>query len=158
MNTWARLRFLVLILIDRLLGTRLVDRQIAQLQARIDAFEGHALALQKQMRALDQTLHLAQLQMCITHLYQRQLLQPGTWLRFVPSGNPEEEQLLDLLIAQLVRHDLAGIRTEPAGDETHIYHLQPDWEAIAACLGDWQDRMDPMIAAWLDVHRSAVCG
>jgi hypothetical protein len=154
MSIWVRLRFAGLVVIDRLFGTHLVERELARLEGHIAAFEARASALQQQIEEASHVLHVVQVELCVLYLYQRRLLLPETWHRFAPAEGADEENHLDLLINRLVKHGLATVRTEAAGERAYVYYLQPDWEAIAGLLGDWQELMTPVVAAWLDEIRS----
>ena len=107
MSIWARLRFAALVATDRLLGTRLVDREMAHLQQHMEALEGGVSALRQQMGDLNLLLHAVQVRMCVLYLHQRYILRPTTWLCFTPDESEDEEKSLDLLVKRLVRHDLA---------------------------------------------------
>ncbi len=154
MSIWARLRFAALVATDRLLGTHLVDREMAHLQQHMEAFAGGVSTLRQQMRDLNLLLHAVQVQMCVLYLHQRHILRPATWLCFTPDESEDEEKSLDLLVNRLVRHNLATIRTEVVGERAYAYHLRPDWDAIVDLLGSWQEFDNPVISAWLDEIRS----
>jgi len=154
-NTWDRLWFAVLITTDRLLGTHLVERELARLQRRVEAFETQASAIRQQMEELNRLLHVVQVELCVLYLRQRQILRPETWLCFAPAGSVDEERGLDLLIGRLVKHGLATVRTEAVGEQAYVYHLRPDWAAIAGLLSAWKEHLDPVTALWLDERRSS---
>ena len=155
MNTWDHLWFAVLITTDRLLGTHLVERELARLQRRVEAFEAQASAIRQQMEELNRLLHVVQVELCVLYLRQRQILRPETWLRFAPAGSVDEERCLDLLIGRLVKHGLATVRTEAVGEQAYVYHLRPDWAAITGLLSAWKEHLDPVTAFWLDERRSS---
>ncbi|RLC67739.1 MAG: hypothetical protein DRI48_01480 [Chloroflexi bacterium] len=156
MNAWVRLRFAVLILADRLLGTHLVDRELARLQQHIEIFEKQASTIRKQMGELNRLLHLIQVQMCVLYLHQRYLLRPESWLCFAPAESTAEEKELELLIGRLVKHDLAKIRTESLGDQRYVYYLRPDWDALVNLLNTGEPQyLDPVVTSWLDEMRSS---
>lgn len=148
-SIWTRLRYAVFAVTDRLLGTRLIDQEMARMQQYLEAFEDQTITLRKQMEDLNRLLHVVQVQLCVLYLRQRYVLRPGTWLRFAPADSVDEERDLDLLIGRLVRHGLSTITTEQVGRNTYVYHLQPDWTAIADLLGGWQESQDPATVAWL---------
>ncbi|MDY7078890.1 MAG: hypothetical protein SXV54_18405 [Chloroflexota bacterium] len=154
MNIWTRLWFFLLIACDRLLGTRLVEWEMTRLEHRLEAFEAQASTLQQQMEDLNLLLHVVQVQLCVIYLRQRHTLRSVNWLRFAPAESVDEERDLDLLIGRLVKHELATVRTEPAGEQVYIYHLRPDWTAIVNLLSAWKGMLDPVTAAWLDEVRS----
>ncbi|MCX7681595.1 MAG: hypothetical protein N2508_06495 [Anaerolineae bacterium] len=153
MSIWMRLWFALLIIADRLLGTHLVEREMNRLQRRIGYLEERADALRRQMRELDQLLHVVQVEMCVLCLRQRQLLRPDDWLRFTPSESAEEEKLLDVMIERLVKHGLSTVRVETMGENVYVYYLHPDWDAIVALLSAWRDKLDPVTIQWLDEVR-----
>ena len=154
MSIWVRLRFTALVITDRLLGTHLVEREMAHLRRRVKTFEAQAIALKRHMEELNCLLHIVQVQLCVLYLRQRQMLQPVTWLRFAPAENAEEERDLDMLIGQLAKHGLSTVQTETSGERVYIYHLHPDWHAIAGVLSSRQNLLDPTTASWLNEMRS----
>ena len=149
MSIWTRVRYVVFAITDRLLGTRLIDRERAHLQHHLEVFEDRATTLREQMEDLNRLLHVVQVQLCVLYLRQRHMLRPETWLRFAPVESVNEERDLDLLIGRLVRYGLSTIMTEKVGENTYFYHLQPDWAAIVDLLGGWRESQDPATAAWL---------
>lgn len=155
MNIWIRLWFALLIITDRLLGTHLVEREMSRLQQRVAIFEQRAEALRRQMKELNQLLHVVQVEMCVLCLRQRQLLRPDDWLRFVPSESAEEEKLLDLMIGRLVKYGLATVHLEAVGEKVYVYYLDPNWDGIVALLSTWRDRLDPVTIEWLDSVRQS---
>ena len=161
MNVWIRLWFAALILAGRLLGTHLVEREMARLQRRVETFEEQATAIRRQMEELNHLLHVAQVELCVLYLRQRCLLQPETWLRFAPAESSADEKDLDMLIGHLVKPGLATVRTEPAGEveapspRSYVYHLHPDWAAIVDLLSGWTELLDTVTASWLDEMRNS---
>jgi hypothetical protein len=149
MSIWTRVRYMVFAFTDRLLGTRLIDREKARLQRHLEVFEDRATALREQMEDLSRLLHVVQVQLCVLYLRQRHMLRPETWLRFAPAESASEERDLDLLIGRLVKYGLSTITTEKVGKDTYVYHLQPDWAAIVDLLGGWRESQDPATIAWL---------
>ncbi len=156
MTVWTRLRFWALLVTDRLLGTHLVDREMVHLQYHIETFAAQVSVLRQRMEDLDFLLHIAQVQMSVLYLRQRYLLRPATWLCFAPNEGPDEEKSLDLLVNRLVRHRLAAVRTEAAGEGNYVYHLRPDWDASENLLSHSQG-LDPVTIAWLEeIRRSNI--
>lgn len=159
MNIWIRLWFAALIITDRLMGTRLVEWKMARLQHRVETYEAQAAAIQQQREELKRLLHATQVELCVLYLHQRRLLRPETWLRFAPATSADDEQTLDLLIDRLVKPGLATVRTETIGEvgarspRPYVYHLRPDWNAIADLLSARKEHLDPMTAAWLEEMR-----
>ncbi|HEY67769.1 MAG TPA: hypothetical protein G4N97_05800 [Thermoflexia bacterium] len=153
MNVWIRLWFAVLVIADRLLGTHLVEWELARLQRRIEAYKAQASAIRQQMEELNRLLQVAQVELCVLYLRQRRILQPDTWLRFAPAESADEERDLDMLIDRLVKRGLAAVRTEPVGEQTYVYHLCPDWAAIVGLLSTWEKYLDPLTVSWLEELR-----
>jgi hypothetical protein len=154
MNVWTHLWFAVLIITDRLLGTHLVDRELDRLQRHVEAHQAQASAMLRQMEPLSRLMHIAQVELCVLYLHQRYLVRPESWLRFAPDESADEERNLDLLIGRLAKQGLATVRTEEVGEQTYVYHLRPDWAAIAALLDTWKEHLDSVTASWLDDMRS----
>jgi hypothetical protein len=153
MSFVSRLWFTALVITDRLLGTRLVERELARLQKRIGDFQTQANAIRSQMEEVSRLLFVSQVELCILYLHQRRLARPETWLCFVPAESIREEKDLDLLIGQLAKHGLATVRTEATKEQAYIYHLHPDWNAIERLLHA-EKRLDPMVLTWLEELRS----
>ena len=154
MGLLTHLWFACLVLTDRLLGTHLVEWELARLQRRVEAYEAHASAIRRQMEELDRLLHVTQVELCVLYLRQRRVLRPEIWLCFVPAERAGEERDLDMLIDRLVKHGLATVRTETVGEQTYVYHLRPDWAAIVDLLSAWRKYLDPLTTSWLDKMRS----
>lgn len=150
MSAWTRLWFVVLVVTDRLLGTHLVERKMARLRRWIEEYEAHVVVIQQQQKELERLLHITQVGLCVLYLYQRRLLQPETWLRFAPVESADEEEGLDMLIEQLVKHNLAAVQVEAVGEQTYVYFLRPDWSAIKDLLGDRKEQLDPTMVSWLE--------
>lgn len=153
MNAWIRLWFAILVAADRLLGTRLAEREAARLQHRINDLEIQAAAIRSQMDRLTHLLHVSRVELCVIYLQQRYLTQPETWLRFAPEKSAEEERDLDILIEQLVQHRLATVHTETVGEQTYVYHVSPDWAAITNLLSQQQEYLNPTTIPWLEEMR-----
>ena len=154
MNIWTRFWFAILVTVDRLLGTHLVEWEMARQQRRVEVYEAQASAIRRQVECLDRLLQVTQVELCVLYLRQRRILRPEAWLRFAPAENVDEERGLDLLIGRLVKHGLATVRTETVGEQTYVYHLHPDWAAIEDLLTAWKEDLDPATASWLDERRS----
>jgi len=150
MNVWIQLWFAFLIVADRLLGMRLVERELARLQRRVEGYETQVTTIRSQMEKLNRLLHISQVEFCVLYLRQRRLLRPETWLRFAPAESADEEKGLDALISRLVRHGLATIRTEATGEQSYVYHLRPDWTAITALLNSQKEYLDAVTLSWLE--------
>ena len=150
MNVWIQLWFAFLIVADRLLGTRLVERELARLQRRVEGYEAQASAIRSQVEKLNRLLHISQVEFCVLYLRQRRLLRPETWLRFAPAESADEGKSLDTFISRLVRYGLATVRTEATGEHVYVYHLRPDWAAITALLDSQKEYLDAVTISWLE--------
>jgi len=150
MSAWTRLWFVVLVITDRLLGTHLVERRMARLRRWIEEYEAHAAVIQQQQKELKRLLHVTQVGLCVLYLYQRRLFRPETWLRFAPAEGADEEEALDMLIEQLVKHDLAAVQVKTVGERAYVYFLRPDWPAIKELLGARKEHLDPTLVPWLE--------
>ncbi len=153
MNLWMRLRFVALVVSDRLLGTQLVERELERMNQRIESYEAQADAIQQQRENLSDLLLTAQVELCVLYLQQRYILQPQTWLRFAPAEDPEEERGLDMLIDRLVKQDFASVHIEEVdegSEQTYVYHLRPDWAAIIEQLYSRKEHLDPETVSWIE--------
>ncbi len=150
MSIWVQLWFAILAIADRLLGTRLAERELARLQRRIADHEAQANAIRAQMEKLNCLLHTSQVEFCVLYLRQRRLLRPEAWLCFTPTESADEEKVLDTLISRLVKHGLASVRTEALGEQTYTYHLCPNWAAITALLASQKEYLDGVTLSWLE--------
>ncbi len=153
MNVWIRLWFAVLIVADRLLGTRLVEWELARLQRRIAVYEFQVTAIRRRMEELTRLLQVAQVELCVLYLRQRHIFRPETWLCFAPAESVDDEKALNLLISRLVKHGLAAVCTETVGERAYVYHLRPNWAAIVDLLSAWSEHLDPLTASWLEEMR-----
>ncbi len=125
---WARL----LLMLDRLLGTRLVERELARRQAIIERLVARVEAINRDLEALAEELAFYRLAVCLAELKARGEREGwDDWLRFAPHSDGDE-LLLDSAIECLVKPRLAAIDVEPAGPGNYIYRLHPDWAAIIA--------------------------
>jgi hypothetical protein len=140
MNRASRLRAWLLLATDRLLGTRLLERALAQKQAQIERLLTDMETVNQDLDALAQELAFYRLALCLLELKARSERDDvDDWLRFVPQGEGEQvsigdEAVLDSAIECLVKPRLATIDVVPAGAGGYIYHLHPDWAAIIAHL------------------------
>jgi hypothetical protein len=156
MNLWMRLRFVALVISDRLLGTQLVERELERLNRRIKSYEAQADAIQQQRENLSDLLLTAQVELCVLYLQQRYILQPQTWLRFAPAEDPEEERGLDMLIDRLVKQKFASVHVDEidesseGNEQTYVYHLRPDWAAIIEQLYSRKEHLDPETISWIE--------
>lgn len=155
MKGWTRLWMTGLLLLDRLLGTDLTERELARREAKVAAQEARLIAIRQRMAELDELLAITELELCLLYLRQRHLLRRDTWLRFAPAEAEAEEKGLDLVIEQLVKRGLASVRTEPLGEEAYIYHLRPDWTAIASRLAVYHEALDAEVTTWVQAQAAA---
>ncbi len=140
---WAHL----LLMIDRLLDTRLVEWELARRQLKIERLTTHIEVVNRDLDALAKGLVFYQLVLCLIGLKARsEHDNPDNWLRFAPQ-NDDNEPLLDSAIECLVKPRLASIDAEPSGQDNYVYRLHPDWAAIIARLSD--AAVAPELLAWL---------
>jgi hypothetical protein len=158
MKVRNRLWFAVLIAADWLLGTHLVDRELARMQRCVETCQAQASAIHQHIEDLNHLLHVVQVELCVLYLRQRRALQPQTWRRFAPAESTSEGRILDWLIGQLVKCRLATVRIETVGEQTYVYYLRPDWAAIADLLSAWKEHLDPVTVPWLEEIRSSQNG
>jgi hypothetical protein len=142
-----RLLFAVLLVVDKLFGTQLAQQEVNRRQAIVAGYQRQAAGLQQEIEHLDAELTALHLRFCLLYLRQRHMADLENWLRF-ESGNSDEAGL-DLLIKHLVRPRLAAIETHETTPGHHVYHLRPDWRAIAAAIGDTVETLEPETIAWL---------
>lgn len=153
MSPWTRLRLALLLVVDRLLGTHLVEREMACLQVHIEACQDRAEAIQQQMQELNRLVSVTQVEFCLLILHRRYLQRPEEYLRFVPAEDADEEKALDLMIEHLMRRGLAAVHAEVIDECTYAYHVHPDWRAICSQLGEQKEKIDPTVWAWLEETR-----
>ena len=128
---WAHL----LLMTDRLLGTRLVERELARRQAAIERLVAHLEAVNRELEVLAEELRFQRLVLCLLELEARSERESlDDWLCFAPLGEGDEP-LLDSAIECLVKPRLAAVDVTPAGPGSYVYRLRPDWAAIIARLG-----------------------
>ena len=149
MKTRDKIFFLILILLDRLLGTDLVEKELARRKAKVARYEAQLTALEERLATLESRLETIQLRLCLLYLRERSLRHPESWLRFDPA-DPVENEGIDWLIDHLVKPRLAALQEEQVIHNHYIYHLRPDWEAIRRLLAREGVALDPSLAAWLE--------
>ena len=155
MRLTDRVYLVVLLAIDRLLGTRLAERELARRKEKMDRYARRVALLEEQLADLNRKLALANVQLCLLYLQQRDLARPGRWLLF-DTGDAGESKALDVLIEHLVKPHLATILEEERLEETrYIYRLKPDWEAICAHLSEQRVALEPPVASWLEAKVQA---
>jgi hypothetical protein len=121
-------------MIDRLLGTHLVERELARRQLKIERLVARIEAVNRDLDVLAEDLVFYQLVLCLIELKARSERDDlDDWLRFA-SQDDADEPLLDSAIECLVKPRLASIDVEPSGLDNYIYCLHPDWAAIIARL------------------------
>jgi len=147
----TRLRTRVLIVTDRLFGTRLVQRELRRQQRKIEHLTTQLNAINRDLEALAQDMAAQQLILCLIELAARRERSGGTdWLCFAPHRDGEEA-LLDSAIEHLVKPRLASVDVEPDGDAGYTYHLHLDWPAITARLGSAPEVTE--LFGWMDAER-----
>lgn len=141
---WARL----LLAADRVFGTRLVERELARRQRKIDRLVADIDAVNRELDALTEGLAFWRVVVCLVQLKARsERSELDDWLRFAPQSDGDEA-LLDSAVECLVKGRLARIDAEPTGTGNYVYRLYPDWPAILARL-----RRGPVaseLIAWLE--------
>ncbi len=141
---WARLLWAI----DLLFGTRLVERELARHQGKIERMLGQMSQLNQDLDALTTEVGLYRLAQCLVELRVRSRRDDlDDWLRFVPHLNGDEAQL-DSTIKCLVNPRLAAIDEQPDGAGGYVCRLYPDWAAIIARLGSAAVASDLM--PWLE--------
>ncbi|TEU12823.1 MAG: hypothetical protein E3J21_20160 [Anaerolineales bacterium] len=148
MKTRDRILFTALILVDHLLGTHLVEKELAHREAKVARYRAQMTELEKQLTRLEGLLGAINMRLCLLYLRERSLLLPERWLSFDPD-DPEEDRGLDLVIEHLVKPRLATIEMDKVEEGHHVYHLQPDWAAIHAFFAEQQADLEPDMRGWL---------
>jgi len=137
-----------LILVDHLLGTKLVEKELSRREAKVARYRDRMTELEKQLTRLEGLLGAINLRLCLLYLRERSLLSPERWLSFAPD-DPGEEKGLGMLIEQLVKPRLATIEMDEVEEGHYVYHLQPDWAAIRAFFAEQQADLEPDMEGWL---------
>jgi hypothetical protein len=148
MRARDKILFTALVLVDHLLGTHLVERELARREAKVAHYRDHMMELERELTKLEDMLGAINLRLCLLYLRERSLLSPERWLSFDPN-DPGEERGLDLLVEHLVKPRLATIEMDKVEEGQYIYHLQPDWKAIRAFFAEQQADLEPDIEGWL---------
>jgi hypothetical protein len=148
MKARDKILFTALILVDHLLGTRLVEKELGRREAKIARYKARMTELEKQLTSLEGMLGAINLRLCLLYLRERSLLLPEQWLSFDPN-DPEEDRSLGLLIEHLVKPRLATIEMDKVGEGHYVYHLQPDWAAIRVFFAEQQADLEPGVKGWL---------
>lgn len=148
MKTRDKILFAALILVDHLLGTHLVDKELARREAKVARYRARMTELEKQLTRLEGLLGALNLRLCLLYLRERSLLSPERWLSFDPN-DPEKDKGLDLLIEHLVKSRLATIEMDEVEEGHYVYHLRPDWAAIRAVFAEQQADLEPGMKGWL---------
>ncbi len=143
-----RVLFTVLLIVDRVLGTRLVEKELARREAKMMQYRQQVGELEEHLERLEGLLESINVRLCLLYLRERSLMWPNRWLRFDPA-DPGEERGLDLLIEHMVKPRLATIDTETVAQGHYVYHIQPRWEAIRAFLAQYQAELEPTLSGWL---------
>jgi hypothetical protein len=130
------------------LGTRLVERELARRELRIEQLVHHMEAINRDLDALAEELSLYRLALCLIELKHRSERDDLVeWLRFALESD-NDEPLLDSAIECLVKPRLATIDAQPADTGKYVYRLHPDWPAIIAQLS--ATAMAPELLEWLN--------
>jgi hypothetical protein len=149
---WTRL----LLLVDRLTGSRLVEWELYRRQQRIEQLLATMDSVNQELDTLKQELDSSQLVLCLMELKVRSERDTDAledWLSFAP-GIEGDEEVLDAAIEHLVKRDLARIDTRAAEAGGYVYRLYPDWKTIYGRVQDAPVNADLM--GWL--HAQATGG
>ena len=147
MKLRERLWFALLLIVDKLFGTRLVQREVNRRHEILVEYQRRMSDIQTEVENLETRLDALQLQLCLLYLRQRHMVDLENWLRF-ESGSSDEAGL-DLLIEHLVKSRLAAIEMQETTPGHQVYHLRPDWGGIASAIGDASETLEPETIAWL---------
>lgn len=142
-----RLLFTALLIVDRLFGTQLVQRETSRRQTIVAEYQRRATDIQHKVNDLETHLEELHLQLCLLYLRQRHASGSESWLHFESGGS--DEAGLDMLIEHLVKPRLAAIEMRETAPDHHVYDLHPDWGAIAAAIGDTTETLETETLAWL---------
>jgi hypothetical protein len=147
-KTRDRILFTAFIFVDHLLGTHLVEKELARREAKVARYRDQMTELERQLTQLEDLLGAINLRLCLLYLRERSLLSPERWLSF-DSNDPEEDKGLELLVEHLVKPRLATIEMDEVEEGHYVYHLQPDWAAVRAFLAKQQTDLEPDVEGWL---------
>ena len=148
MKTRDKILFTALILVDHLLGTHLVEKELARREAKVARYSTQMTELERELTKLEGLLGAINLRLCLLYLRERSLLSPERWLSFDPD-DPAEDKGLGLVIEHLVKPRLATIEMDKVEEDHYLYHLQPDWAAIRAFFSEQQADLEPDMEGWL---------
>ncbi|MGQ9627348.1 MAG: hypothetical protein ACUVV0_10655 [Anaerolineae bacterium] len=149
MKTRDKIFFLFLILLDRIMGTDLVEKELTRRREKVARYEAQLAALEERLTELEGKLETIQLRLCLLYLRERSIQSPESWLRFDPK-DPVENEGVDWLIEHMVKPRLAAIEEEQVAQNHYVYHLKPDWEAIRCLLAREGIALDPSLEGWLE--------
>lgn len=142
-----RILFLGLSIVDRLFGTRWVQRELERRRQRLAEYQARMANIQQEIDHLQVRLEGLHLQLCLLYLRHRHMTGLEDWLRFESGGS--DEPGLEILIEHLVKPRLAAIEVQETAPGHHVYHLRPDWKAIATAVGDALKMLEPETLTWL---------
>ena len=148
-TTWVRGH--VLLIIDKMLGTHLLDRELARYQVRIDALVKRVDAVSQEIDTLAEALAAYRLTLCLIELQIRsERADLDDWPCFAPGadGRLEDEGLLDSVIDCLVKPRLATVDVEPMDEGRYLYRVHPNWSTIQTRLEGTQPPSELLV--WLD--------
>ena len=143
-----KILFTALILLDHLLGTHLVEKELARREARVARYRTEMMDLERELAKLEGPLGAINLRLCLLYLRERSLLSPERWLAFDPN-DPAEDKGLGLVIEHLVKPRLATIEMDQVEEDHYLYYLKPDWAAIRAFFAEQQPDLEPDMEGWL---------
>ena len=148
MKARDKILFTALILVDRLFGTRLAEKELSRREARVAGYRSQMMELEQQLTSLEGLLEALSLRLCLLYLQERSLLLPERWLSFDPN-DPEEDRGLDLIIEHLVKPRLAAVEMDKVEEGHYVYHVKPDWTAIRLLLAEQQIDLEAEMEGWL---------
>jgi hypothetical protein len=148
--TFLRMLSAVLGMVDDILhvhwGERLLQRLTDRWQAELKELDQALARLEEERHELQMQVGALSLQAATIYLGERKLTRSE--LCFDPA-DPRDEEILDVTIDLLVKERLATIESQEIEPGHHVYHLEPDWEAIRTSLSTAAERAQPDIAEWL---------
>jgi hypothetical protein len=134
MSRWRRSQWRVRLLavIDRLLGTHLLNRSVNRWQQEVKAMQIEIASLQTHMEELNASRAAILRHLSLSYLQLRQSQSPDSWLHFDPR-NSAEESAIDVLTRALVAPHWARWTVNQIGSgdaNIYTYDLVPDWAAL----------------------------
>ena len=127
---WSRL----LVTLDKVWGSHLVEWELARRQRKIERLLAEIAVVDQDLQGAAESLAFYQMLLCLIELKARSERDDvEDWLFFSPHSDGEE-QLLDSVIECLVKTRLASVDVQPSGPGCYSYQLTPDWTTIITRL------------------------